>query len=155
MKIIYIHHGNRKINIPPTPNDDLTELGYQDCQLVSKLLNNKNIKQNLKAIYTAKNFRCKKTSEIINKNLNLEILEDNRLAEYKAIKNETWVDLQKRIQNFINELTTLYDKNDIVICVTSGVNIVGFLNKAYNLPESENAPYIEIPSCSPIIFTYN
>ena len=28
MKIVYVHHGNRKKGNPSTQNDDLTEIGY-------------------------------------------------------------------------------------------------------------------------------
>ena len=65
MKILYVHHGNRKLGNPPTQNDDLTEIGYKDCELVAELLNNKRVKDNIKAIYTSNFFRCKKTAEII------------------------------------------------------------------------------------------
>ena len=62
MKILYVHHGNRKLGNPPTQNDDLTEIGYKDCELVAELLNNKRVKDNIKAIYTSNFFRCKKRS---------------------------------------------------------------------------------------------
>ena len=40
MKIVYVHHGNRKIGNPPSKEDDLTEIGYRDCELVAVLFNN-------------------------------------------------------------------------------------------------------------------
>ena len=154
MKIIYIHHGNRKLGNPPTQDDDLTEIGYQDCELLAKLLDNKNVKANLKAIYTSSFFRCAKTAEIINKYLNVPIIVDCRLDEYKSVKNEQWLDLQNRVSACIDDIIEKYAKEDMVICVTSGVNIVSFINKAYNLPSSNDAPFLGIPSCSPVIFDY-
>ena len=154
MKILYIHHGNRKLGNPPTQNDDLTEIGYKDCELVAELLNNKRVKDNIKAIYTSNFFRCKKTAEIINKYLNVPIMEDSRLNEFKSIENEQWVDLQNRVSMCIDDIIQKYNNDDIVVCVTSGINIVSFINKAYNLQSSNDAPFLGITSCCPIIFDY-
>ncbi|MBO4726148.1 MAG: histidine phosphatase family protein [Clostridia bacterium] len=154
MKILYVHHGNRKLGNPPTQNDDLTEIGYKDCELVAELLNNKTVKDNIKAIYTSDFFRCKKTAEIINKYLNVPIMEDSRLNEFKSIENEQWVDLQNRVSMCIDDIIQKYNNDDIVVCVTSGINIVSFINKAYNLQSSNDAPFLGIPSCCPIIFDY-
>ena len=154
MKILYVHHGNRKFGNPPTQNDDLTEIGYKDCELVAELLNNKRVKDNIKAIYTSNFFRCKKTAEIINKYLNVPIMEDSRLNEFKSIENEQWVDLQNRVSMCIDDIIQKYNNDDIIVCVTSGINIVSFINKAYNLQSSNNAPFLGIPSCCPIIFDY-
>ena len=154
MKILYVHHGNRKLGNPPTQNDDLTEIGYKDCELVAELLNNKRVKDNIKAIYTSNFFRCKKTAEIINKYLNVPIMEDSRLNEFKSIENEQWVDLQNRVSMCIDDIIQKYNNDDIVVCVTSGINIVSFINKAYNLQSSNDAPFLGIPSCCPIIFDY-
>ena len=57
MKIIYVHHGNRLKGNPSTQDDDLTELGYKDCELVAELFNNKKMKNSIKAIYTSNFFR--------------------------------------------------------------------------------------------------
>lgn len=48
MKIIYVHHGNRAIKGKATQEDDLTDLGYRDCNLVAELLNNEKSKIILK-----------------------------------------------------------------------------------------------------------
>ena len=154
MKILYVHHGNRKLGNPPTQNDDLTEIGYKDCELVAELLNNKRVKDNIKAIYTSNFFRCKKTAEIINKYLNVPIMEDSRLNEFKSIENEQWVDLQNRVSMCIDDIIQKYHNDDIVVCVTSGINIVSFINRAYDLQSSNDAPFLGIPSCCPIIFDY-
>lgn len=37
MQIIYVHHGQRKKDNPSTQNDDLTEIGYKDCEINADL----------------------------------------------------------------------------------------------------------------------
>ena len=154
MKIIYVHHGNRAKCNPPSQTDDLTPLGVEDCKIVGRLLDDENIKSNLKAIYTSPILRCRKTAEIINKNLNAPIIEDVRLNEFGSVPHETWLELQARIAQFLDEIVVKFDESDIVICVTSGVNLVGFINKAYHLSPSSTAPFFLIPSCSPIMIEY-
>lgn len=154
MKILFVHHGNRKLENPRSQNEDLTEIGYKDCELVAELLNVAKARDNFKAIYTSQFFRCKKTAEIINKFINVPIFEDKRLDEYRSVSGESWVDLQTRVGECIDDLLQKYNDDDAVICVTSGLNVVAFTNKAYNLPPSEDAPFMMIPSCSPILFQY-
>ena len=153
MKIIYVHHGNRKSGNPPTQDDDLTEIGYKDCEIVADLLNNDKVKITCKAIYTSPYFRCKKTAEIINKHLMLPIIEDDRLNEWDG-QTENWKDVQQRVNNCINDILAKYSNEDMVICVTSGVNVAAFINKAYRLSPSDDVPKLGIPNCCPIIFDY-
>lgn len=153
MKVIYVHHGQRLKGNPPSQEDNLTELGVKDCELVSKLLEER--KKNIKAVYSSNFLRCRRTAEIVNANLNVPLIFDDRLNEFRSFKNETWVDAQTRILNFLDEIEQKYDRDDFVICVTSGVNVGAFICKAYHLPPSENTPFLGIPSCSPIMFDYN
>lgn len=154
MRIIYVHHGNREKNNPPTQKDDLTELGYKDCELVAELFQQeKFVSERVKAIYTSPFYRCKKTAEIINSSINVPIYFDERLNEFGSVK-EDWVQLQTRIKECIQDIIDTYDEDDMVICVTSGVNLVGFMNHSYNLPPHQNAPFLGVISCSPIIFNY-
>lgn len=155
MKIIYIHHGNRKKGNPSTQDDDLTEIGYKDCELTSELFNNDKVKKTVKAIYTSSYFRCRKTAEIVNKPINAPIFNDDRLNEFKSMGEETWVECQNRIINCIDDIVSKYEENDTVICVTSGVNIGAFIVKAFGLKANENIPLLGVPSCSPIIFEFN
>ena len=156
MKVIYCHHAHRKKSNPPSQNDDITEIGEKDANIVSELLKELKTENNfnLKAIYTSEFFRCTKTTEIINTHTKLPVFIEPRLNEHKSIPNEEWVDTQNRVIEFLNELTSSYGDNDIVICVTSGVNIVPFICKQFNIPPSNNLPFINAPSCSPIIFNY-
>ena len=153
MKIIYVHHGHRLRGNPPGPNDDLTEIGYRDCETVSMLLDVLPSKDKIVAIYSSPYFRCKKTAELINKNLNLDIIMDDRLNEYN-FSTETWVDAQTRITKCIDDIIQNHNDEEYVICVTSGINIGPFITKAYGLPITETNPHFGVPSCSPIIFEY-
>lgn len=154
MKIIYVHHGNRKKGNPSTQDDGLTEIGYKDCEVVSELLNDEKLKKNLKVIYTSPFFRCRKTAEIINKHINIDIINDDRLNEFGSIDDEDWGQCQERIISLIDEIIDKYNDNDVVICVTSGVNIAGFIVKSFGLCPSLDTPFLGIPSCSPIVFDY-
>lgn len=152
MRIIYVHHGHREKNTPPTQEDDLTAFGYKDCELIAQIFQQeKMIKERVKAIYTSPFFRCKKTAEIINKHLNVPIYYDDRLNEFGSVK-EDWVQLQERVMKCIDNILEIYTEDDIVICVTSGVNLVGFMNYAYHLSPDKDAPFAGVISCSPIIF---
>ena len=156
MKIIYCHHGHRQKNNPPTQNDDITEIGEQDEKLVSELLKDFMKKENfnLKAIYTSEFLRCTKTADIINTFTKLPIIIEPRLNEHRSIPNEEWVDTQNRVIEFLNELTSKYSDNDVCICVTSGVSIVPFICKQFNISPSNDLPFVNVPSCSPIIFNF-
>lgn len=153
MEIIYVHHALRQIGNPPTQDDKIQPLGIKDAKITAKILNvmRSRTKSQFKAIYTSPYFRCAKTAEIINKSLNLPIIEDDRLNEY-VMKNETWTECQLRIRESIKDIVDTYDDNDVVICVTSGVNITAFIGLAYKIPASENLPFPWVPSCSPIGF---
>ena len=154
MKFVYVHHGNRKIMKTPNENDNLTLLGKKDCTLVAKLLNNPEVKQNAKVIFTAPNLRCRKTAQIINRHIKLPIIEDALLNEFDK-KHETWVDCQNRIISFIENALKTYHQTDMVICVTSGVNVAGFICKAFNISASNKNAFVGVPSCSPLIFEIN
>ncbi len=144
MKILYVHHGLRDHG----QADGLLPLGMDDARLVARLLHQSNL--NFVAIYAADNFRCRQTAELINSFINVPILTEKRLDEYRG--NETWAECQERIGEAVGDIVDKYAQSDCAICVTSGVNIAAFINLAYGLAPSENAPFITVPSCSPILF---
>lgn len=163
MKIIYVQHALRQVGNPPSQDDKIQPLGLQDAEIVAELMKMMSEYSNIKAIYTSPYFRCAKTSEIINKHLNVPIYEEPRLNEFNKVfdviegnktitKTESWVDCQIRIRNAIKDIINKYDNRDTVICVTSGVNITAFIGLAYKIPASENLPFPWVPSCSPIGF---
>lgn len=152
MNIIYCHHALRDIKGNPTQEDDITLLGEEDAKLVAKVLELGAKKEKFKAIYTSNFFRCEKTANIINKHLNLPIIKDFRLNEFGSIKNETWIDLQNRVREVIKEIVFKFNDDETVVCVTSGVNVVAFMSLVFGLKPDEKAPFIGVPSCSPMIF---
>ena len=152
MKIIYCHHALRQIKGKPTQEDDITLLGEEDAKLVSQIFALGSKKENFKAIYTSNFFRCEKTANIINDKLNLPIIFDSRLNEFGSVENENWLDLQNRVREVLKEIVFKYNDDDTVICVTSGVNIVAFMSVIFGLKPDEKAPFVGVPSCSPMIF---
>lgn len=152
MKIIYCHHALRDVKNKPTQNDALTDIGIRDANLVGELFEIASKKENIKAIYTSTFFRCIETSKIINKKINVPIINEERFNEFGSIENESWVDLQIRVRDAIKDIVFKYNDDETVICVTSGVNIVAFISLVFNIAVSNNNPFIGVPSCSPLVF---
>ena len=155
MDIVFVHHANRDIKDKPTQQDLITDIGYRDCMLTAELLNDDRVKGKLKAVYTSPFIRCRKTAELVNTYIKLPIIEDNRLNEFKSVEGESWVECQTRVEDCLNDIVSKYDDNDMVIVVTSGVNMAAFINKAYGIKPNKNAPFINIATCSPLIFKYS
>ena len=150
MNIIYCHHAERKIKGSPTQQDGLTKLGKQDAKTVGKMIAKH---QKVKAIYTSPYYRCKETANIINKYLRVPVIEDARFNEFVSSDNkESWVDLQKRIVEALKDIVEQFNDNDTVVCVTSGVNIAGFIDYQLSLQPNEQMAFLGVISCSPIIF---
>lgn len=156
MKIIYCHHALREKGNPSTQDDGLRELGIKDANNIGDIFDDANQFFNIKAIYTSPFFRCKETARIINKHLNVPIIEDDRLNEYGSVykgnEKETWKECQERILESIKDIVLKYDEKDSVICVTSGVNITAFICAQYNIKPNDNLPLPIVLSCSPIGF---
>ena len=153
MKLIYIHHAHRNKGNPPTQEDDITKLGVKDAKIVAKflrVLNKRGVR--IKAIYSSPFKRCIKTAKIINKKLKVEIIEEKRFNEAGSVPSESWLDVQKRTRKALYDIVCKYKDDDAVVCVTSGVNVIAFIFLVCNLLPSDKAPYIGIPSCSPMIF---
>ena len=166
MKIFYVHHALRDRGNPLTQEDGLKELGMIDADLVGKIFKDGGTQMKVAAIYSSPYFRCMETARLINNHLNAEIVQDERLNEFvgvhKAVKGEkfgmegeTWAECQKRIQECLRDIVYKHNEKDIVICVTSGVNITAFINVAYGLKQDENRPFPWVPSCSPVGFEIN
>ena len=166
MKIFYVHHALRDKGNPPTQEDGILPLGIEDANLTGKIFSNGSKHFRTVAIYTSPYFRCKETARIINTYLNVPIIEDHRLNEFgsvhKAVKGEdcssgqeTWKDCQQRITDLVKEIVNKYEDADMVICVTSGVNLTAFVNIAYGLDVDNARPFPIVASCSPIGFDIN
>ena len=154
MKIIYVHHEHRLKGSPAGPDDDITKLGTKDAKIVAEIMKieAEKYKTPIKAIYCSPYYRCAKTAKIVNKKLNLPIIFDERLNEMGRDYGETWVQMQQRMHDFLNEIVDKYDDSEAVIVVTSGVNVVTFFDVVSHQKPHEDAPTIWVPSCSPLIF---
>lgn len=163
MKIFYVHHALRAVGNPPSQDDDIEQLGVEDAQIVSELFKIASEKLKIKAIYTSPYLRCKKTSEIINRYINVPIYDEPRFNEFGNVfsvvqgkktieKKESWLECQLRIREAIKDIVYKYDDDDVLICVTSGVNITAFIGLSFKIEPSEDLPLPMVPSCSPIGF---
>lgn len=150
MKIIYCHHAQRDVDPRKarSQNDDLTESGIQDAELVSEHLANLKIT----AIYTSNFYRCKKTAQIINRAFNVPIIEEARFNEVGSIEGEEWMDAMKRNIEAIEDIQAKYNDDAIILCITSGINLSSFVCWNLGLKPNKNFPFIGATNCSPIIF---
>lgn len=155
MLIYYVHHAERCKRGHLPEDDGITNLGKQDAidvgKLFYKMSKNKKSNYKFKSIYTSSFYRCKKTAELLNRKLKLEIVEDERLNEFNS-KCESWIELQERVRKSLYNIVCKHEENNIVICVTSGVNLVAFTSLAYRLKPSSNAPFMIVPSSSVVGF---
>lgn len=151
MKIIYMHHAERNISENNNPElkqyEDITEVGIQEAELLSKRLKN----QNITAIITSPYLRCKHTAEIINKYHNSPIIEDERFNEMNS--REEWKDLLKRNMEAIDNAVNKYTDDDTIVCITSGVNFSAFVCYFYGIEPTNDVPWSQAGDISPIIFT--
>lgn len=149
MKLIYVHHAERDINENVSKQEqDITENGIKEASLLAEQIS----KLNIKCIYTSPYLRCVHTSEILNKYLSVPIYEDERLNEWNG--KEEFKQFQKRNMECINEIVNKYnDTEDIVICVTSGVNLSAFVCYFTNIKADNNNPKVQAINCSPVLFS--
>ena len=152
MKIIYMHHAERNIgknhNNPKLRQlEDITELGIKEAELLAERLKN----QSITAIVTSPYLRCKHTAEIINKNHNSPIIEDERFNEMNY--GEEWEKLLKRNMQAIDDIVNKYSDDDTIICITSGVNFSAFVCYFYKIAPTNDVPWSQAGDISPIIFT--
>ena len=131
MKIIYVHHAERNVskdhlNSELRQLEDITETGIKEAEFLAERLK----KQKVKAIVTSPYLRCKHTSEILNKYINVPIIEDSRFNEIKTYKDD-----------------------DTIICVTSGVNVSAFICYFYKIEPTNETPWSQAAGLSPMIFT--
>ena len=151
MNLIFVHHANRKRGNPSTQQDGITCLGKKDAKLTAEILKLASKEMKIVAIYTSSFVRCTKTAEILNAKLGTMLVEDERLNEFRSMGDETWTECQARVIDCLREITKKFGQDDSVIVITSGTNLAGFMDFAYNLEPSENSPFFRLPSCSPIV----
>jgi len=151
MKVIYLHHAERNFdNSISNKEQTLTEDGIEECKLLAKRFTK--IKQNVKAIYSSTSKRCKTTAELINKNLQAPIFDEPRFNEFFESENKK--DFLNRNINALKEIIEKYVNDDMVICVTSGVNITAFICYEFNIEPTETISFIQAIACNPTVFTF-
>jgi len=151
MRIIYMHHAEREIG--PNHNDpelrqleDITTLGVKDAENMAERYKDENIT----AIITSPYLRCRHTAEIINKYHNVPIIDDERFNESK--KGEGWENLLIRNIEAIDDIVHNYTDEDVIVCVTSGINLVAFICYFYDIKPSKAVPFSQAGAISPVNF---
>lgn len=144
MKIIYLHHAERDTQSGVNQENDITENGIKEANLLAE----KAQKLNIKAIYTSPYLRCKHTAEIINKYINVPIIEDSRFNECDI----EWDNFLKRNIEALDDIVKKSNDEDTIVCVTSGVNLSAFICYFYGLQPKNDIPYTQAIACSPICF---
>lgn len=129
--------------------DDITKIGKKQAELLAERLKNEKID----AIVSSPYLRCIHTAKIINKYHNLEIKEDSRFNEIQ--KDEKWENLLERSMEAIDEIVKTHSDDDVILCVTSGVNISAFICYTYNIVPSNDVPWSQACDISPVIFNIN
>lgn len=145
MKIIYIHHAERdhsNKDIDPQ-EQDITMDGITEAEILAKKIHLLGVTK----IYSSEYIRCVHTAEILNKNLGLEIIIEKRFNEKE--KSETWEEFLNRNKSAIQDIIDSGEKSDVVLCVSSGVNLSAFVSYFY---ESDKA-FCQALAMSPVLFT--
>lgn len=149
MKIVYIHHAERDHDNKTIPRQeqDITEDGIKEAELLSKKV------PFLKptAIYTSPYKRCVHTANILNEEVKVPIIKDERLNEYES--SETFKEFLERNMACIDDIIKKYNEDDIVLCVTSGVNLSAFMCYFTGIEASATAPRCQGLTISPVLFT--
>jgi broad specificity phosphatase PhoE len=150
MKIIYCHHAERAVDPRKhrSQDDDITENGFQDAQLVADILS----KEKITAIYTSSFYRCRKTAQIINSKIGAPIYEDARFNEVGSIEGEDWKDCLTRNISALNEIMQKYNDDATILCVASGVNLSAFVCWNLNIKPTKDFPFMGATNCTPIVF---
>ena len=150
MQLLYVHHAdrNRDKNIP-RQEQDITENGIKEAELLAQKL--KQISHKVTAIYTSPYDRCRHTAEIINEYIHAPIYEEVRFNEMK--NGETWKELQVRNMEAIDDIVNNYHDNELVICVSSGVNLSAFIYYFTGIKPDNTNPWIQAVTCSPVLFS--
>lgn len=150
MKIIYCHHAERAVDKTKlrSQEDDITDNGFKDAQLVAEMLAN----QKIDAIYTSNFYRCKKTAQIINGQIGAPIFEEERFNEVGSVEGEDWKDCLTRNIEALNDIMLKYNDDATILCVASGVNLSAFVCWNLNIKPTRDIPFMGATNIAPIIF---
>lgn len=150
MKIIYCHHAERAVDARKSrsQDDDITDNGFKDAQLVAELLNN----QKIDAIYTSNFYRCRKTAQIINSQIGAPIFEEDRFNEVGSVEGEDWKSCLTRNIEALNDIMLKYNDDATILCVTGGVNLSAFVCWNLNIKPTCDIPFMGATNIAPIMF---
>ena len=155
MRIIYMHHAERDKR--PNHNDpllrqkeDITDRGIKESELLGELFKDNNY--NIKAIVSSPYKRCVHTAEIINKYINVPIIEDERFNEANSGEEIESGALWQRTIDGIKDIINQYTINDDILIITSGINLTGFICYFYNIDPKSKPTISQGVACSPINF---
>ena len=150
MKIIYCHHAERAVDKRKlrSQDDDITDNGFKDAQLVAEMLAN----QKIDAIYTSNFYRCKKTAQIINSQIGAPIYEEERFNEVGSVEGEDWKDCLTRNIDALNDIMLKYNDDATILCVASGINLSAFVCWNLNIKPTRDIPFMGATNIAPIIF---
>ena len=129
MKIIYVHHAERNVskdhlNSELRQLEDITETGIKEAEFLAERLK----KQKVKAIVTSPYLRCKHTSEILNKYINVPIIEDSLIEESR--------------DEIRSELSIFKDKVDALV-----LGCTHYPSLSKTIKEYLNVPLIDMGKC--------
>lgn len=150
MNIVYVHHAERDIHNTSVfrQDQDITEDGKAEAELLSRKMSI----IHPTAIYTSPYKRCVHTSEILNQEVQIPIIYDERLNEYDSGR-ETFKEFLERNMNCISDIILKYHEDDTVLCVTSGVNLSAFMCYFSGRKASGDSPRCQGLSISPVLFS--
>ena len=149
MKIVYVHHAERDIDKSVLGEEQgITGNGLKELELLVEKIP----LLNPTAFYTSSYKRCLITTEILNREVNVPIIEEERFNEYDG-GSETYKEFLERNIEAIKDIENKYSSDDVIICVTSGVNLSAFVCYFSGNTPSSDSIKCQALRTSPVLFT--
>ena len=144
-----MHHADRNTKDGGSQENSITDFGVQEATVIGGMLK----KVPVKTIYSGEYIRYKQTVELINKHIKAPVVVDNRLNEWSS-KTESRKTLQKRTHAFLKEVIAKHNDEDIIICMTSGVNLYYFITFFNKCKPIKGFIHAQARGVCPIFFVY-
>lgn len=149
MRIVYIHHAHRDMSKGKTQENSITDYGAKEAAILGEVLREVKVK----TIYSGDYIRYNQTVELINKYIKVPVVVDSRLNEWVG-GTESKESLKNRTHEFLKEIISKYDDEDMVLCVTSGVNLSEFVTFFYKAKPIKGFQFMQAAGICPIVFEY-
>jgi len=146
MKIVYLHHAHRDRSGGTAQSNPLSKHGEREAKIVGDVV--KNIP--VKTIYMGEYLRYAQTAEHVNRHTDAPIKIDARLNEFDGDKDA----FRARTHAFLRDIIDAHENDDVVFCITSGVNLNEFLTFFMNCKPKDGFQYVQAAGVCPIIFEY-